>query len=271
MGGKVILTKKLAQTLEISEIEVLKSRLTAIQAIEGNLMGVEIKYFGNATAFSVKNIPGPSFNTVKGLSDGDEKYIEPIIHFYKQKDIPVRLELTPGHISSDLLTYLSNAGFYQHDFHTTLYSELSPQHETSIHPKIKVRELHKNEFDLFAEIYTKGFGMPAFLKNGVAQNNQILNDNENWTFYLASIEDKPAGIGVLFTKNGIGTLAAATTLPEFRNQGIQTALIKLRMQTALEQECKLIIGQATFGSVSQNNMERAGMRIGYTKAIWTMK
>ncbi|MEH7225249.1 GNAT family N-acetyltransferase [Bacillus sp. JJ1566] len=267
----MIVTKKLAQTLETSEIEVLKSRLTAIQEIEGNPMGVEMEQFGNATAFSVKNIPGPSFNTVKGLSDGDEKYIEQIIQFYNQKEIPVRFEITPGHVSSDILTYLSNKGFYQHDFHTTLYSGLSSPHETSTHSKIKIHELHKDEFGLFAEIYTRGFGMPSFLKDGVAQNNQILYDLENWTFYLASVEEQPAGIGVLFTKDGIGTLASATTLPEFRNHGIQTALIKQRMQKASVQDCRLIVGQARFGSVSQNNMERAGMRIGYTKAIWTMK
>lgn len=270
-SGKVVVTKKLAQTLETSEIEVLKSRLSAIQAIEGNPMGVDIREFGNATAFSVKNIPGPSFNTVKGLTDGDEKYIEQIIQFYKQKDIPVRFELTPGHVSADLLIHLSKQGFYQQDFHTTLYSDLSSQYETSAHSKITIRELRKNEFDLFAEIYTKGFGMPAFLKDGVAKNNQILYDNINWKFYLAFIDDEPVGIGVLFTKNGIGTLAAATTLPEFRNHGIQTELIRQRIQKALEQDCRLIVGQAKFGSVSQNNMERAGMRIGYTKVIWTMK
>ena len=254
--------------METSEIEVLKSRLKAIQAIEGNPMDVEIEHFGNATAFSVKNIPGPSFNTVKGLSDGDEDYVEQIIRFYKQKDIPVRFELTPGHVSSELLTYLSNKGFYQHDFHTTLYSDSLSQ--TSNHSKILIRELHKDEFDLFAEIYTKGFGMPAFLREGVAQNNQVLYGTD-WTFYLASIDNTPAGIGVLFTKNGVGTLAAATTLPDFRNHGIQTALIDQRMQKALEKDCRLIVGQARFGSVSQNNMERAGMRIGYTKAIWVMK
>ncbi|MEH7381034.1 GNAT family N-acetyltransferase [Bacillus sp. JJ1533] len=270
-SDKVVVTKKLAQTLETSEIEMLNSRLSTIQAIEGNPMDVEIEQFGNATAFLVKNIPGPSFNTVKGLSDGDEDYIEQIIHFYKQKDIPVRFELTPGHVSSEFLTYLSNKGFYQYDFHTTLYSELDSLSETDYPSKISIRDFQRDEFDLFAEIYTKGFGMRAFLKDGVSINNQILYDHENWSFYLASFDGKPAGSGVLFTGNGIGTLASATTLPEYRNQGIQTALIKQRFQKALEQECGLIVGQARFGSVSQNNMERAGMRIGYTKAIWIMR
>ena len=99
----LVLTKGLAETVEQSEIDALHSRLTAIKEINGNPMGVDIKRFGNATAFSVKNIPGPSFNTVKGLKDGDEKYIDNIIDFYSNKEIPVRFELTPAHTSSDFL------------------------------------------------------------------------------------------------------------------------------------------------------------------------
>lgn len=255
--------------IESSEIDTLWSRLGAIKAINRNPMGVEIQKFGNATAFSVKNIPGPSFNTVKGLTNDDEKYIENIINFYKQKEIPVRFELTPAHVSSDLLTYLNRLGFYQLDFHTSLYKTTETKIiEEIIEPKISIRELKTDEFDIFAEIYTKGFKMPAFLKSGVAQNNKILYNNQNWTFYLASIDNCPAGIGVLFIKDHIATLAAAATIPSLRNNGIQSALIKKRLYQAYLEECDLIVGQAKFGSISQNNMERAGMRIGYTKAIW---
>ena len=41
------------------------------------------------------------------------------------------------------------------------------------------------------------------------------------------------------------------------------------MHVANQLGCELIVGQARFGSISQNNMERAGMKIAYTKAIWT--
>lgn len=267
----LVVNTELAKRLENSEMETLSSRLTEIQKIAGNPMGVEVQKFGNATAFSVKNIPGPSFNTVKGLTEGDEKQIDKIIDFYKQKEIPVRFELTPAHASSELLTCLNKAGYYQHDFHTTLYAPLSNEVGTSYEwneQEITIRKLKRNEFDTYADIYTKGFQMPAFLKSGVAQNNEILYDIKNWTFYLASYEHEPAGIAALFIKDGIATLAAAATLPNKRNKGIQSALIKHRIYQASLQNCSLIVGQAKFGSISQNNMERAGLSIAYTKAIW---
>src|SRR5690625_7102760 len=80
-----VLTKELARNIEHSEIEALESRLTAIKGIAGNPMGIVIEKFGNATAFSAKNIPGPSFNTVKGLSGQDIHYIDNILEFYRDR------------------------------------------------------------------------------------------------------------------------------------------------------------------------------------------
>lgn len=264
---KLILTKALAETIEQSEVDVLYSRLTTIQAIEGNPMGVDIQRFGNATAFFVKKIPGPSFNTVKGLKDGDEQFLDQLIQFYEEREIPIQFELTPAHISSDLLTRLHQAGFYQSNFHMALYGSLT-ENAVAFDEGITVRRLESHEFNLFAEIYAQGFQMPAFLQSGIAQNNAILHDNDHWTFYLASIDDEPAGIGVLFVKDGIATLAAAATVPHLRNKGVQQALIQQRIQHAKALYGRLVVGQAEFGSVSQNNMERAGLKIAYTKAIW---
>ncbi|MEK5038488.1 GNAT family N-acetyltransferase [Sporosarcina sp. FSL K6-3457] len=266
----LIVTKELAQTIELSEIDALHSRLMAMQAIEGNPMGVDIQQFGNATAFSVKNIPGPSFNTVKGLTDGDEQFMDQLIEFYTEKEIRVRFELTPAHASPDLLAHLQQAGFYHSDFHTSLYGSLI-QSAVTVDERITIRRLESHEFDLFAEIYAKGFQMPTFLQSGIAQNNVILHGNDHWTFYLASLDDEPAGIGVLFVKDGMATLAAAATVPHLRSKGVQQALIHQRIQHATRLHSRLIVGQAEFGSVSQNNMERAGMKIAYTKAIWVQQ
>lgn len=151
-----VVNQKLAQDLEQSEVDALYSRLTAIQGIKGNPMGVEIKRFGHSTVFSVKNIPGPSFNKVLGLQTGDERWIDQIIDFYNKREIPPRFELTPTHVSSDLLAYLNKAGFYQSDFHTTLYADLSKE-RALVDSKASIRKLGKYEFDTFAKIYAQGF------------------------------------------------------------------------------------------------------------------
>jgi len=267
----ILVTERLAREIEESEINALESRLRAIQTLDGNPMGIEIGKFGNATAFLAKNIPGPSYNTVKGLSGEEIEYIGPIIDFYNEREIPARFEITPAHFSPDLFASLSHKGYYQCGFHTALCGSLSTEFASItevVDTSITIREFEEHEFEIFGDIYTKSFAMPAFLKDFVAQNNKVLHHNEYWTFYLASFKGEPAGIGVLYEHGGMATLAASGTIPQFRNKGIHRALILKRLQQAKQNNCHTLVGQATYGSVSQKNMERAGMKIAYTKAIW---
>ncbi|HHQ8913191.1 TPA: GNAT family N-acetyltransferase [Bacillus cereus] len=263
-----IMTPNTAQEIENAEINMLSSRLEALQAIKENPMQVQIEQFGSATAFSSKVIAGPAFNTIKGITNTTQ--IDEIISYYQSLQIPCRFEITPAQGTAELFQYLSEKGFYQSSFHTALYS--TPREDPSLLPSnISVRKLKENEFDVFADIYVRGFNMPSFTKDGVRQNNEILYDKPGWHFFIAEVQNIPAGIGVLYINKGVASLAASATLPEFQRKGCHTALIQKRIETAIESNCHLIVGQARFGSSSQNNMERAHMKIAYTKSIWTAK
>ncbi|KAF0822641.1 GNAT family N-acetyltransferase [Cytobacillus firmus] len=265
----LVMKSDLAERLDQAETDVLYSRLTAIQHRYGNPMGVEIKRIGQTTAFFARNIPGPSFNLVKGFKEADAEVLDQIVEFYQGKGIPIRLEITPSNGSSDLLKMLHQKGFYQCNFHTTLFAEPSDLKDLPIHAGIDIRRMQRKEFDLFGEVYTKGFGMPGFLSQGIAENNEVLYDNnEKWVFYLAFVNTEPAGIGVIFMEKGVANLAAAAVVPSFRNRGVHSALIQARISQAITNNAELVTGQARFGSASQNNMEKAGLKIGYTKAIW---
>ncbi|PGO33322.1 GNAT family N-acetyltransferase [Bacillus cereus] len=265
-----IMTLNAAQKIENAEIHMLSSRLKALQALAENPMQVQMKKFGSATAFSSKVILGSAFNTVKGITYTNTDAIDEIISYFESLQIPCRFEITPAQGTAELFQHLSQKGFYQSSFHTALYS--IPRADPSLIPSnISVRQLKENEFDIFADIYVRGFNMPSFTKDGVHQNNEILYDKPGWHFFIAEVQNTPAGIGVLYINNGIASLAASATLPEFQRKGCHTALIQKRIETAIESNCNLIVGQARFGSGSQNNMERAHFKITYTKSIWTVK
>ncbi|WP_214484913.1 GNAT family N-acetyltransferase [Bacillus sp. SM2101] len=266
----ILVSKENAVMVEQSEIDALEDRLKLVQELKGNSMGVEIKKFGNAVAFSVKNIPGSSFNTIKGVCSNNVGDIDSMLDFYSSKGIPARFEITPTKSTTELLRTLSIKGYFQSGFHTSLYRGLDEDVQLINEPQssILIQEISKDDFNIYGEIYTKGFDMPSFLKGNVTENNKILLNNGKWTFYIASVKGEPAGVGALFVKNGVATLAASATVPELRNKGVQTELIKKRIEKAIELRCNIIVGQAAYGSVSQSNMERAGLKVAYTNAIW---
>ncbi|MEK4247455.1 GNAT family N-acetyltransferase [Psychrobacillus sp. FSL K6-2684] len=256
---------------EFSEIQTLTSRINTIQSLPRNPMGARILVRGNTHAFAVKHIPGPAFNTVRGINDQDLDYLDEIFHFYKDHAISFRIEVTPQNSSESLFLRLSEKGFYQSGFHASFFRVADNIDSFSNPSSIVVRPLQKDEFDLFAAIYLEAFGLPSSIQDGIKQNNQVLFDVPGWEFYLALRHNVPIGIGVMYVEGELATLAAAATLPDYRNLGVQHALLHKRIEKAIEKGAKYITSEAAFGSVSHRNMERIGLKLAYTKAFWTKR
>jgi len=73
----------------------------------------------------------------------------------------------------------------------------------------------------------------------------------------------------LYIDDGMGYLSGGATLPAFRKRGCHTVLTQRRSLDAARAGCELILGHTgAFGSISQNNMERAGLRIAYIMMSW---
>ena len=52
-------------------------------------------------------------------------------------------------------------------------------------------------------------------------------------FFIAEVQNIPAGIGVLYINKGVASLAASATLPEFQRKGCHTALIQNELRQLL--------------------------------------
>jgi len=87
------------------------------------------------------------------------------------------------------------------------------------------------------------------------------------TSYLAWVDDQPAGGGGMFISEGVVELGGASTRPEFRRRGVQTALLYQRLHDARQLGCDLALVMTRPGSDSQRNIQRAGFELAYTKAV----
>ncbi|OKP86845.1 hypothetical protein A3844_12645 [Paenibacillus helianthi] len=265
-----VITRELAERIEKSEIDYMVSRVKAIRERAGNPEGAEIEKFGNTTAIYVKTMPWGAFNTVKGITLDDIDQVDEIIHFYHERDRPCQFEIIPSKSSPELLQYLSSKGFYQNTFHTSMYgipNEVYPDYPSNIF----IREINEDEFELYGKLHCLGSGSAESGSKYVAANNKVLFNRSGWRISLGFVNEIPAGVAVMYIHSGIASLTFAATLPEFRGQGLQSAFLGKRMYEAALQKCELVVGQCAYTSTSQNNMERAGMRIGYIRANWVKK
>ncbi|OAB44779.1 GNAT family N-acetyltransferase [Paenibacillus glacialis] len=261
-------SKQLIKEIEISEVNYMYDRMLAIQSRMNNPEGIEVKQFGNSIALYSKTMPWATFNTVKGITSADIEFIDPIIEFYRTRDRKAQFEIIPSLIDQNYLKNLSDRGFYQSGFHSSLYIE--PRVFKNDYSKnIRIQELKEDQFIQYAIIHCRGTGLSDDGIPYVAENNKVLYNRPGWKFFIAYMNGTPAAVGVMHMKDGIASLTFAATLPEFRNQGLQQRLIEKRIEESLQNNCKLVVGQCAFLSQSHRNMERIGMKIGYIRTSWT--
>jgi GNAT superfamily N-acetyltransferase len=85
--------------------------------------------------------------------------------------------------------------------------------------------------------------------------------------YLARRGGALAGGASLRLQDGVAQLNGAATLPEHRRRGVQTALLRHRLSEAARRGCDIAVVTTLPGSKSQENVQKAGFALLYTRTV----
>jgi GNAT superfamily N-acetyltransferase len=136
---------------------------------------------------------------------------------------------------------------------------------------VEVVRVNQEHLAGFVEVNVRGYEMPPADRELFAVAAANLVRQPGVRAYLALVGGRPASVGELHLHpNGMGFLAGAATLPEFRGRGLQTLLIRIRAAEARRHGCELLGVQTGIGTQSQFNQEANGFRLVYTKTCWRL-
>lgn len=273
-----VIDGQLAAQVEQAEIAYMVDRMQAMEERPGNPMGVKLAEFGSAAALYAREMPWPQFNTVKGVSDASAEWLDDVMDWYGDRS--PQWEIIPSRGGLAVQQQLAQRGYYQSGFHSSWFMTLQPSEEWRDSTVEAGREQAQGGWRLteltpedglqhYARVHCLGTGLPLSGAAAVADNNNVLLGRPGWSFYLALIEDEPAGAAVMYSAGGIASLTFAAVLPQYRGRGIHQALIVRRLEQARANGCTLAVAQAAYASASARNMERCGMRLAYTRATWS--
>ncbi len=268
MNESPLLTEKLARRLEGAGVRFSVDWIDSIRRAS-TALGVELERFGAAVGSACRARPELDFmNRVGGLWPEDEPRVGEIAAFYRERGLRPWFELVPADGFERLAARLSEIGAAQIGFHAMLYGlpEPAPTPQEG-----RVRELEPEEVGSFADVLLEGHGVPGEHRAEARRGIERWPHVDGWRLYLAEVEGEPAAAAVLSIAGGIGYLANASTRPAFRCRGCQNALVGRRIADAAASGCELVCGQAAFASASQRNLQRAGLRVAYTKAVWRVR
>jgi GNAT superfamily N-acetyltransferase len=83
--------------------------------------------------------------------------------------------------------------------------------------------------------------------------------------FLAWVDGQAAGGAGMYVHDGAAEFGGDSTRPAYRPRGVQTALLRARLQAAQELGLDLVLAMTEPGTASQRNIERAGLNLAYTR------
>lgn len=223
-------------------------------------------------AFAVFNGVNSPVTQTFGLGifeDITTEILDDIESFFAAHSAPVFHEVSPF-AGAEAFAMLCARGYRPVELSNVVFQQVAEVAAVdSSH--ISVRVAGPNEAKLWSEISARGWSHdhPEFA--GIMMElGQVTVAGKHTVCFIADFEGTPGAAGALCLHDGVALFGGSATIPELRRRGLQSALLRARMQFAFERGCDLAMMAAMPGSDSQRNAERAGFRIAYTRTKWQL-
>ena len=271
----VLTAASVAQAIEAAEAHHLRLQVETWRTLVATDSHV-VEIAGGVAAFT-EPLFGRKLNHVTGLGMSepvDPQALEALESAYAARGLGVEIDLCP-HVVPGVLQVLARRGYAVNAFSNTYARTLDDVAAVSSVEGGGIEVLQGAEAnELFVEASIAGFSVqadtrPRELLAALARIAQARNDT---TLFVARVGGRvagSAGLSVAETPLGrIGELYIASTLPEFRGRGVQSALLRARRVAAKAAGCTLAVVMARPANTSARNTERAGFRLAFTKATF---
>lgn len=191
--------------------------------------------------------------------------------FFRERAADVFHEVSPL-ADASLLPLLAARGYQPVELSTVLIRPIAPElrDAASRTDGLTTRVARPDEAELWAETSAAGWSESPEAAAFVRALGTVMMNSRSTTPFLAEIDGRPIAAGGLNIQDRVALFAGASTVPEFRKRGAQNALLETRLRHAARHGCDLAMMVALPGSGSQNNAERAGFRIAYTRTKWRL-
>ena len=263
-----------------ARIEGTECRLLADCAAAAARRRPDSRVFVQDIAGGVAVYTGPDspFNKVAGLGFAgalDETRLDEVERAFAERGTPVQAEVA---ILGDpsVCALLTRRGYVLENFENVLGLRLPAANLPDIGTGIDVRVAHEKDHEAWLDVIVAGFASPdeqgvpsheEFAREVIDQTVGDMATASGFARYLAYRDGAAAGGASLRVCDGVAQLCGAATMPAHRRRGVQTALLAARLADAGGQGCDIAVVTTQPGSKSQQNVQRQGFELLYTRAI----
>ena len=230
-----------------------------------------------AGGFATFTAPGSPVNKVAGVGFAgplEPDALDAVERTYADRGVPVQFEVSCL-ADPRIGALLTGRGYALVNFENVLGLRL-PAPPRAPAEGISVAESPAAERAAWLELVVTAFASPdaqgvpsheSFPRDELERVMDDMAEAEGFERYLARRAGGPAGGAALRVFDGVAQLCGAATLPAQRRRGVQGALLDARLESAGRSGCDVAVVTTQPGSKSQENVQRRGFELLYTRAI----
>ena len=259
---------ELVRRLELAEAQAARECTENLRQMRPEAGAAVLDIVGGVASFT--GVDSPITQAVAlGLHGAvSEEEMNQLEDFYRSRGAAVNIELCPM-ADPSLVELLGKRGYRPIEFSNVLFREVKGFQEAAMPGGVRIRKTEESEARLWAETVAKGFAEYFPVTPELVEIMEMFARRGSVRSYLAWLGEELAGGCAFSIYNGVAGLFGASTLPDLRRRGIQSALISMRLAEAAAADCDVAMSIAQVGSASHRNLERHGFSVAYTRVKFT--
>ncbi len=263
----------LAGRIERAEADLI-ARCCAAARRRTGAEGFAIPVAGGVASFAGEGSP---YNKVAGLGFAgvpSSAAFDDLEKAFLACGSPVQVEL--AHLADPaILAELSGRGYRLESFENVLGRDLSGGFQPVMSAGAQIRRSDPDELDAWLDVVVEGSLHPD--TQGVPWHEEFPREvligaerdgmAAGCVRYAGLRDGILAGGATMRISEGVAQLTGAATAPAHRRNGVQTALLSARLADAAAAGCDVAVIVTQPGSKSQQNAQRQGFDLLYTRAV----
>jgi GNAT superfamily N-acetyltransferase len=205
--------------------------------------------------------PGRYVNRAIGVTTDELSAddVDSIEQFFGERNLPSMIELSSWAPSSTLKE-LAHRNYVPMWFRSVFALTPTLTFATS-RAGLRIERVDEDGEGHWLDVFARGFeaedGEVRVANDEIGRASRIAADMHT---FLAFIDDDVVGCGAVQFVDGIAWLGGAATIPEFRQRGVQAAMVAHRLNLAAEAGCELAAVSALANGPSARNIVRLGFQ-----------
>ena len=249
---------------------------TCIQSLSNVMPGMHTIFRDDLVLIYSKDYPSLDINRAFLLRETPEKIdhlIDEVIAYFKERELPTTIMVSPACAPSDLSQRLLKRGFVKQepDECWLVMEHLQTARVPKTDPKITVKPVKKEDVGLFAETMTAAYEMTPDWAPMLAKTLEPSIDQPNVNNYLAFIDQKPVATMTTMRHKEFVVAGSVGVLPEYRGTSLAFSLGVVVLSQMRSEGADTILAQTTVGPMFERFLRICGFKQAFKRQAYILE